>query len=126
MPRAHTLVARQRPPPLLEPAREVEVRARRLISLVQSHGFRYPVWAISPGRVDTPMRDARYPNDTPGSRLSPENIGFVVRDIMDGTYASGANVIIRKIGADPDAVIEVEEEVNPWRDVLRVGQPLTI
>ena len=30
-----------------------------LISLVQSHGFRYPVWAISPGRVDTPMRDAR-------------------------------------------------------------------
>lgn len=97
-----------------------------VISLVQGLGFTQPIWAISPGRVDTPMREARYPNDTPGSRLAPENVGFVVEDIIGGLYASGSNIIIRKIGADPNSIIEVEEEVNPWKDELRVGQPLTI
>lgn len=95
-----------------------------VISLVQSWGFDHDIWAISPGRVDTPMREARYPNDTPGSRLSPLQIGAVVRDIMDGKYESGTNVIIRKQGLH-EVIIE-EHKGDGWKERLRVGEPVTI
>lgn len=95
-----------------------------VISVVQSLGFTQPIWAISPGRVDTPMREAHYPNDTPGSRLEPQQIGRVVASIFDGKYEPGTNVIIRKVGLE-DVFIE-EHKGDGWRERLRVGQPVTI
>lgn len=94
-----------------------------VISVVQSLGFDQKIWAISPGRVDTPMREARYPDDTPGSRLLPETIGYVVEKILDGEFESGANVVVRMVGLDKTYLAE---EVNPWKERLQVGQPKTI
>lgn len=94
-----------------------------VISLVQSLGFTQPIWAISPGRVDTPMRERDYPGDTPGSRLEPEQIGTVVRDIMADRYPSGENIIVRKVGL---SLTKEYPEQNPWRQRLRVGEPVTI
>lgn len=95
-----------------------------VITMVQSLGFEYSIWAISPGRVDTPMREKDYPNDTPGSRLDPLCVGVVVQDIMSGYYQSGANIIIRKVGLD-----DIRQEVHlgdGWKQKLRVGQSVTI
>lgn len=94
-----------------------------VISVVQSLGFTQPIWAISPGRVDTPMRERNYPNDTPGSRLEPVQIGHVVKSIMDGVWESGTNVVIRKVGLTS---VVIEPEVNLWKERLRVGQPKNI
>ncbi len=95
-----------------------------VISIVESLGFNYKIWGILPGRVNTKMRDDHYPNDTPGSRLEPEQIGFMVDDIFfNDLYLPGTNIIIRKIGLDR---IEVEEVVNPWKEILNVGKPVTI
>lgn len=82
------------------------------------------IWGISPGRVDTPMRERDYPNDTPGSRLDPEAIGCVVQEIMHGHYAPGSNVIIRKVGL-VDVIVQVDDG-GPWKKTLRVGEPVTI
>ncbi len=95
-----------------------------VISLVQSLAHEgYGAWAISPGRVDTEMRTRDYPNDTPGSRLSPFRVWEVIRKITNGDYPSGSNIMVRKIGLD-----KVVEEVvpTPYRDILAVGQPVTI
>jgi NAD(P)-dependent dehydrogenase (short-subunit alcohol dehydrogenase family) len=96
-----------------------------VISVVQSLGFDQPIWAISPGRVDTPMREAHYPDDTPGSRLDPVQVGEVARDIIvEGRYASGTNVVIRKVGLHD--VVVTEHTGDGWRETLRVGEPVTI
>ena len=96
-----------------------------VISMVQSLAMEgRDIWAISPGRVDTPMRERDYPNDTPGSRLEPEAIGRVVRTIMDGYYVSGTNVIIRKVGLHTTVI--QPDRATYWRETLRVGQPVTI
>ena len=95
-----------------------------IISLVQSLAMEgHDAYAISPGRVDTPMREKDYPADTPGSRLDPERVGEVVQKILKGHYTSGDNILIRKVGLD-----RVVEHVvqTPWRDTLGVGQPVTI
>ena len=70
-----------------------------VISITQSlaaEGHR--IWCVSPGRVDTPMRERDYPNDPEGSRLSPFHVAEVILDILDGRYAPGANVVIRRVG----------------------------
>jgi NAD(P)-dependent dehydrogenase (short-subunit alcohol dehydrogenase family) len=95
-----------------------------VISVVQSLGFSQPIWAISPGRVDTPMRERDYPDDTPGSRLHPEQIGWVVTDIMANKYERGSNVIIRKVGLD--TIVVTEHRGDGWRERLHVGRPKTI
>ena len=95
-----------------------------VISLVQSLAMEgHNAYAISPGRVDTPMREKDYPNDTPGSRLEPARVWEVVERILAGRYRPGDNVMVRKVG-----LTDVVEEVVPvpWRDELRVGQPVTI
>lgn len=95
-----------------------------VISLVQSLAMEgHDAYAISPGRVDTPMRQKDYPHDLLGSRLSPDHIWQVIRKILDGRYSSGDNVLIRKVG-----LTDIIEEVTPvrWRDILKVGQPVTI
>lgn len=78
-----------------------------VISVARSYAAAgHPVWAISPGRVDTPMREKDYPNDEPGTRVNPLAIGAVVRDILDGQYKHGANVIVRKVGTKRSEVYE--------------------
>lgn len=97
-----------------------------VISVVQSLAAEgRDIWAISPGRVDTPMRERDYPGDTPGSRLTPEQIGSVVVDIFRRRlYPSGTNVVIRKEGLD--TVIVHEHRGDGWKERLRVGEPVTI
>ena len=95
-----------------------------VISLVQSLAMEgHDAYAVSPGRVDTPMRTKDYPLDTPGSRLQPDRVWTVIQNILDGHYAAGDNVIIRKVGLTN--IIEKVAPV-PWRDELCVGQPVTI
>ena len=95
-----------------------------VISLVQSLAMEgHNAYAISPGRVDTPMRQKDYPNDTPGSRLPASKIAEVVEEILNGDYRSGDNMVIRKIGLD--TIIKKVAE-TPWKDELAVGQPVTI
>jgi NAD(P)-dependent dehydrogenase (short-subunit alcohol dehydrogenase family) len=96
-----------------------------LISLVQSLGMEgYDAYAISPGRVNTPMREHDYPNDTPGSRLEPEQIGEVVIEILKGVHSPGDNIIIRKKGLEK--IIRQTDDGEPWKDRLEVGKPVTI
>jgi 3-oxoacyl-[acyl-carrier protein] reductase len=96
-----------------------------VISLVQSLAMEgHDAYAISPGRVDTSMRQRDYPNDTPGSRLKPEAIGGVVQEILDGKHVPGSNLVIRKEGLVN--VIREVDQGEPWRDRLRVGLPVTI
>lgn len=95
-----------------------------VISLVQSLAMEgYNAYAISPGRVDTPMREKDYPNDTKGSRLKPEQIANIVNKIIAGDYQAGDNIIIRKVG-----LVETITKVapTPWREELNVGKPVTI
>jgi NAD(P)-dependent dehydrogenase (short-subunit alcohol dehydrogenase family) len=94
-------------------------------SLVQSLGMEgRNAYAISPGRVDTPMREKDYPGDTPGSRLSTKDIGLVVKAILKGRYNPGDNLIIRKEGLKN--IIREIDRGDPWLTKLKVGQPVTI
>lgn len=96
-----------------------------VISLVQSLGMEgYNAYAISPGRVDTKMRQKDYPNDTPGSRLSTHDIASVVKEIVDGKHTPGDNLIIRKQGLVE--IIRETDDGEPWKTRLKVGQPVTI
>lgn len=96
-----------------------------VISVAQSLAMEgNKAYCISPGRVDTPMRDRDYPQDSPGSRLEPQEIGGVVRDILDEKYKPGDNIIIRRIGLKT-APIKVDKG-EPWKTELRVGKPVTI
>lgn len=97
-----------------------------VISLVQSLALEgKEIWCVSPGRVDTPMRERDYPQDTPGSRLEPSQVGQVVVNILArGLYETGTNVVIRKVGLD--TVVTTEHQGDGWKDRLRVGLPVTI
>lgn len=96
-----------------------------VISVVQSLAMQGErAFCVSPGRVDTPMRQRDYPDDTPGSRLRPEQIGRVVDDILRGTYMPGTNIVIRKVGLD--TVVVTEHTGDGWKERLSVGQPKTI
>ncbi len=93
-----------------------------VISLVQSLGMEgHNAYAISPGRVDTAMREKDYPGEDPRTRLSPSVIGLCVQDILKGgLYEPGDNIVIRKQGYEQFLEIDKGE---PWRSYLRVGEP---
>jgi len=95
-----------------------------VISLVQSLAMEgHHAWAISPGRVDTTMREADYPGEDPRTRLDPKEIGVVVQSLLDGHVEPGANVIVRKIGFD---VYRRVDRGEPWRTWLKVGEPVVV
>lgn len=95
-----------------------------VISLMQSMAMEgHDAYAISPGRVDTKMREQDYPGEDPRTRLEPEQIGEVVADILAGKYEPGDNIILRKIGYDTHLIVDQGE---PWKTYLRVGQPVTV
>lgn len=89
-----------------------------VISLVQSMGMEgYLAYAISPGRVDTKMRERDYPGEDPRTRLTVEQVAEVVEDIVARKYQPGDNVVIRKIGFDTFLRVDRGE---PWREWLNV------
>ncbi len=92
-----------------------------VISLVQSLGMEgHDAYCISPGRVDTKMREKDYPGEDPRTRLEPEQIGHLVNDIWLGMYQPGDNIVIRKQGYDTYTKVDKGE---PWKSYLRVGEP---
>lgn len=93
-----------------------------VISLVQSLGMEgHNAFAISPGRVDTKLREKDYPGEDPRTRLDPLQVGVLVKDILEGKYKPGENIVLRKIGYDTFTRVD---RGAPWRSYLRVGEPV--
>lgn len=93
-----------------------------VISLVQSLGMEgYNAYAISPGRVDTKMREKDFPGERKETRLEVREIAEVVQDILELQYEPGDNIIIRRKGVKTQP-IKVDKG-EPWKTDLQVGQP---
>ena len=96
-------------------------------SLVQSLGMEgVNAYAISPGRVDTKMREKDFPGEDPRTRLDTHEVAEVVRDCVQGKYEAGDNIIIRKRGFRK---LKRVDSGQPWKEYLAVqplGAPKTI
>ena len=92
-----------------------------VISFVQSLGLEgYNAYSISPGRVDTKMREHDYPGEDKRTRLSTLQDAEVIKECIDGKYTPGDNVIIRKRGFRK---LKRVDRGQPWKVYLNV-QPL--
>ena len=92
-----------------------------VISFVQSLGFEgYEAYSISPGRVDTKMRENDFPGEDKRTRLSTLQVAEIVKECIDGKYKPGDNVIIRKRGFRK---LKRVDQGQPWKKYLNV-QPL--
>ena len=92
-----------------------------VISFVQSLGFEgYDAYSVSPGRVDTKMRENDYPGEDKRTRLSTLQVGEIVKECIDGKYEAGDNIIIRKRGFTK---LKRVDKGQPWKKYLNV-QPL--
>ena len=92
-----------------------------VISFVQSLGFEgYEAYSISPGRVDTKMRENDFPGEDKRTRLSTLQVAEIVKECVDGKYKPGDNVIIRKRGFRK---LKRVDQGQPWKKYLNV-QPL--
>jgi len=92
-----------------------------VISFVQSLGFEgYKAYSVSPGRVDTKMREHDYPGEDKRTRLSTLQVAEVVKECIDGKYEPGDNIIIRKRGFTK---LKRVDKGQPWKKYLNV-QPL--
>ena len=92
-----------------------------VISFVQSLGLEgYNAYSISPGRVDTKMREHDYPGEDKRTRLSTLQDAEVIKECIDGKYTPGDNVIIRKRGFRK---LKRVDRGQPWKTYLNV-QPL--
>ena len=92
-----------------------------VISFVQSLGFEgYDAYSISPGRVDTKMRENDFPGEDKRTRLSTLQVAEIVKECVDGKYKPGDNVIIRKRGFRK---LKRVDQGQPWKKYLNV-QPL--
>jgi 3-oxoacyl-[acyl-carrier protein] reductase len=98
-----------------------------VISFVQSLGLEgYNAYSISPGRVDTKMREKDYPGEDVRTRLSTVQVAEIVKKCIDGKYTPGDNIIIRKRGFRK---LERVDQGQPWKQYLNVqplGAPKTI
>ena len=98
-----------------------------VISFVQSLGFEgYDAYSVSPGRVDTKMRENDYPGEDKRTRLSTLQVAEIVKECVDGKYKPGDNVIIRKRGFRK---LKRVDQGQPWKKYLNVqplGTPKTI
>lgn len=57
------------------------------------------IYCLSPNRMDTPMREADWPDEDRRTRLHPvKDVVPVIARIIDGQYPWGANVVVRKVG----------------------------
>ena len=92
-----------------------------VISFVQSLGFEgYKAYSVSPGRVDTKMREHDYPGEDKRTRLSTLQVAQVVKECIDSKYEPGDNIIIRKRGFTK---LKRVDKGQPWKKYLNV-QPL--
>ena len=92
-----------------------------VISFVQSLGFEgYDAYSVSPGRVDTKMREKDFPGEDKRTRLSTLQVAEIVKECVDGKYKPGDNVIIRKRGFRK---LKRVDQGQPWKKYLNV-QPL--
>lgn len=92
-----------------------------VISLVQSLGMEgHDAYAISPGRVDTKMREKDFPGEDKRTRLTTLQVAEVVMDCVNGVYQPGDNVIVRKRGFRS---LQRIDKGQPWREYLNV-QPI--
>jgi len=92
-----------------------------VISFVQSLGFEgYKAYSVSPGRVDTKMRENDYPGEDKRTRLSTLQVAEEVKECIDGKYEPGDNVVIRKKGFTK---LKRVDKGQPWKKYLNV-QPL--
>lgn len=93
-----------------------------VISLVQSLAMEgYNAYCISPGRVNTKMRERDFPGENPQTRLNTAVIAGVIGDILKGRYKPGDNIIIRKRGYRQLRRVDKGE---PWKTYLQVGKPV--
>lgn len=92
-----------------------------VISLVQSLGLEgHNAYSISPGRVNTKMREHDYPGEDVRTRLTTLQVAEIVRECIRGKYTPGDNIIIRKRGFKKLRRID---QGQPWKKYLNV-QPL--
>jgi len=92
-----------------------------VISFVQSLGLEgYNAYSISPGRVDTKMREKDYPGEDKRTRLSTLQVAEVIKECIDGKYEPGDNIVIRKKGFTK---LKRVDKGQPWKKYLNV-QPL--
>lgn len=97
---------------------------RSLVQSLSMEGFE--AYSISPGRVDTKMREKDFPGEDSRTRLTTEQVAKVVRQCVDGNYESGDNLIIRKRGF---RTLRRRDSGQPWKEYLAVqpiGAPKTI
>lgn len=88
------------------------------ISLVQSLAFEgYKAYAISPGRVDTKMRENDYPGEDKRTRLSTASCANVILECISGKYDPGDNIIYRKRGF---RTLRRIDKGQPWKKYLNV------
>ena len=89
-----------------------------VISLVQSLAMEgYNAYCISPGRVDTKMREKDFPGEDVKTRLTTKQVAEVVKEILNGKYQSGDNIIIRKRGY---RTLRRIDKGQPWKKYLNV------
>lgn len=70
----------------------------------------HKIWVVSPGRMDTKMRQADWPDEDPDTRLDRRHVAGVISRMINGRYAPGANVVVRKVGYDR---VDIYEEAAP-------------
>ena len=89
-----------------------------VISLVQSLALeKYKAYSVSPGRVDTKMREKDYPGEDKRTRLSRDAVSKVIFDCVEGKHAPGDNIIIRKRGFRQ---LSRTDKGAPWKEYLNV------
>ena len=89
-----------------------------VISLVQSLGMEgHNAYCISPGRVNTKMREHDYPGEDIRTRLTTKQVATEILKCIDGKYKKGSNVIIRKMGYRTYRKID---DGRPWKTYLKV------
>jgi NAD(P)-dependent dehydrogenase (short-subunit alcohol dehydrogenase family) len=98
-----------------------------VISFVQSLGLEgYNAYSISPGRVDTKLREKDYPGEDRRTRLTTLQVAEIVKECIDQKYTPGDNIIIRKRGFRK---LKRVDQGQPWKVYLNVqplGTPKTI
>ena len=91
--------------PFYGPAKAAALASVRHYALVGA-----AIWALSPNRMNTRMRQADWPHEDPATRLDPRTeVVPVMQEIIDGLYAPGAHVVLRKVGVAPGRVDKFEE-----------------
>jgi NAD(P)-dependent dehydrogenase (short-subunit alcohol dehydrogenase family) len=77
----------------------------------------YLAYCISPGRVDTKMREKDYPGEDRKTRLTTKQIANIIWDCIKGKYNPGDNIIIRKRGYETFKRLDKGE---PWKKYLNL------